>query len=42
LQNPVGFASALAVSRLTAAKRVFLSGCSFKSEVLKKPQLIRV
>jgi hypothetical protein len=31
-------ASALAVSRLRAAKRAFLSGCSFKPEVLKEPQ----
>jgi hypothetical protein len=37
LQNPVGFASALAVSRLMAAKRAFLRGCSFKTEVLKEP-----
>jgi hypothetical protein len=40
LQKPVGFAPALAVSRLAAAKYAFLSGCSFKTEVLKEP-LIR-
>jgi hypothetical protein len=36
LQNSVSFAEALAVSRLKAAKHAFLSGCSFKTEVLKE------
>jgi hypothetical protein len=37
LQNPVGFAEALAVFRPTACKTAFFNGCSFKTEVLKEP-----
>jgi hypothetical protein len=40
LQNPVGFAKALAVFRPTAYKTAFFSGCSFKTEVLKEHHII--
>jgi hypothetical protein len=40
LQNPVGFAEALAVFRPMAYKTAFFSGCSFKTEVLKEPPFI--
>jgi hypothetical protein len=39
LQNSVSFAEALAVFRPTAYKTAFFSGCSFKTEVLKEPQI---
>jgi hypothetical protein len=36
LQNPVGFAEALAVFRPAGCKTAFFTGCSFKTEVLKE------
>jgi hypothetical protein len=46
LQNPVCFASALAVSRRRtfgsrAAKRAFSSGGSFETEFLKEPRMMK-
>ena len=42
MQNSVSFAKALAVSRLKATKRAFLSGRNYKTEVLQFPLYVIV